>query len=261
MIQQLNLEKSIDNSDIVKMFGRISRRYDLANDFQSLFLHRLWKKRAVSLADVKTGSIALDICCGTGDISIELAKTGAFVIGVDLSIEMLNVASERAKNYFALPNCCPNAAYIPKNNLYKKKLNLHFIKADALNLPFADNLFDAITIGYGLRNLVDWRRGLVEMFRVAKPGGRIIILEFGKPENRLWRSLYFFYLKRIVPFLGKFTAGDYDAYFYIYESLVRYPGQYIVKEYLQNLGCIETKIIRILAGAMTINYCRKPLNQ
>lgn len=261
MPQQWNQkkEKPIEDSDIVKMFDRISRRYDLANDLQSLFLHRLWKKRAVALADVKSGSIALDICCGTGDISIELAKTGAFVIGVDLSVEMLNVASERSKDYFTLPKCCPNAACIPQNSFYNKELKSHLIKADALNLPFVDNSFDAITIGYGLRNLVDWKKGLAEMLRVAKPGGRIIILEFGKPKNRLWRGLYFFYLKRIVPFLGKFTAGDYDAYFYIYESLVRYPGQFIVNDFLQNLGCAETKIISILGGAMTINYCKKPV--
>jgi demethylmenaquinone methyltransferase/2-methoxy-6-polyprenyl-1,4-benzoquinol methylase len=132
-----------------------------------------------------------------------------------------------------------------------------FVKGDSLRLPFFDNSFDAITIGYGLRNLSDWKLAIAEMIRVAKPGGKIVILEFGKPELKLWRLIYFWYLKNIIPWLGKFTAGDFDAYYYIYESLMRYPGQFLVADEMSRAGCRNTQIINILGGAMTINYGEK----
>lgn len=245
-----------DKSSIEQMFNRISTRYDLANDLQSLFLHRYWKKRVVSLAGVPFGGCALDICCGTGDIAIELAKTGALVVGIDLSMPMLKIATQRLNKLtpsFSI-RCCPHFIYMPDKN---SKLNCHFIKADALDVPFRDNTFDAITIGYGLRNLVDWKKGLSEMFRVVKPDGRIVILEFGKPPNKIWNKIYFFYLKKVVPYIGKFVANDYQAYFYISESLERYPGQYVIDEALKEFGGFNNKIINILGGAMTINYCQK----
>lgn len=245
---------------VERLFTKIARRYDIANDLHSFFLHRRWKKRVAELARVDRDSIALDLCCGTGDIAFELAKHGSRIIALDFSQTMLEIAKNRWIRIKNSPNihrpCCAlNANLILKSS---ETGDICFVKADSLWLPFNDNSFDAITIGYGLRNLADWRRGLTEMFRVSKPGGRILILEFGKPELKLWRAIYFWYLEKIVPWLGKITAGDFNAYYYIYESLMRYPGQYLVSQEMSRLGYQNLKIISIFGGAMTINYGEKP---
>lgn len=253
------IESQKHSEKVERLFTKIARRYDLANDLQSFFLHRLWKKRVADLAEITKGSMALDLCCGTGDIAFELAKRGASVVAIDFSQTMLEHGINRwqsTKNSaIATRPCCP----LNPGSLMKIQIPsaVWFMKADCLTLPFKDNSFDAVTIGYGLRNLSDWKRGLSEMLRVTKKGGRVLILEFGKPESRIWRSLYFWYLRRVVPWLGKITAGDFDAYYYIYESLIRYPGQFIVNEEMAQLGCHETRIINILGGAMTINYGKK----
>ncbi len=244
-------------SDVEQMFNRIARHYDLANDLQSLFLHRYWKKKVKTLAAVSSKQYALDICCGTGDIAFELIQTGATVTGIDLSLPMLEIAQFRAQNSTPANGCCIHCDNRSKQNKITPKVS--FIKSDALNLPFKRNTFDVITIGYGLRNISDYSKAIAEMFRVLKPGGRIIILEFGKPQNRMWSNIYFFHLKKIVPLLGKLIAKDYDAYFYIYESLLKYPGQFVVDKMLKDIGGINNKIINIMGGAMTINYCEKPI--
>jgi ubiquinone/menaquinone biosynthesis methyltransferase len=161
------------------LFAAIARRYDLLNDLQSFGLHRLWKRRVVQLAAVKTGDRALDLCCGTGDISFALARRGAETTGLDFSPQMLEVAESRRR----------------ESKSQSQIANLKFIQGDAQQIPFPDNSFDIVTVGYGLRNLPSWERGLDEMFRVAKPGARLIVLDFGKPPNALWRAIYFTHLK------------------------------------------------------------------
>ena len=145
------------------LFARIARRYDFLNDLQSFGLHRNWKRRVLELAGVKDGSRALDLCCGTGDIAFGLAKKGAETTGLDFSPQMLEVAAQR---HLKSPN--------PK---------LKFIQGDAQNLPFADNQFDAVTVGYGLRNLTSWERGVEEMARVARQG----VVSF--PNFGHWRHI------------------------------------------------------------------------
>ena len=151
------------------LFGAIAGRYDLLNDLQSFGLHRAWKRRLVRLAAMGPDRRALDVCCGTGDVALALAATGAEVVGVDFSEPMLSVARERKP----------------------AEARVRFLQGDALNLPFADASFDAVTISYGLRNLADIPAGLRELWRVARPGGRVLVLDFGKPANRFWRALYF----------------------------------------------------------------------
>src|SRR5436190_19441191 len=138
------------------LFATIAPRYDLINDLQSFGLHRLWKKKLIQLANVKSGECALDLCCGTGDISFLLAERGAEVVGLDFSEAMLAVA--RAKT---------------QNSKFKIQ-NLEFIRGDAQQIPFPENHFDIVMVGYGLRNLTSWERGLEEMFRIVKPGGRLL---------------------------------------------------------------------------------------
>ncbi|HEY5346493.1 MAG TPA: ubiquinone/menaquinone biosynthesis methyltransferase [Verrucomicrobiae bacterium] len=231
------------------LFARIARRYDFLNDLQSFGLHRLWKRRVVKLAQIKNGDRALDLCCGTGDISFALARGGAETIGLDFSAQMLEVAANRSQKSEA-----GNQNKNPQSAIH----NPQFLQGDAQQLPFPENFCDIVTVGYGLRNLTSWERGLDEMFRVAKPGARLIVLDFGKPANALWRSLYFTHLKMSVPLMGWLFCGDASAYAYILESLKHYPAQLAVAEKMRALKLKNVRVINLLGGAMAINYGEKP---
>ena len=130
---------------------------------------------------------------------------------------------------------------------------------DALQIPFPDALFDIVTVGYGLRNLASWEKGLDEMHRVAKPGARLVVLDFGKPANALWRGIYFAHLKCTVPLLGWIFCGNADAYAYILESLKQYPAQPAVAAKMRELKLVNVRVINFLGGAMAINYGEKPV--
>ena len=220
------------------LFAAIARRYDLLNDLQSFGLHRRWKRRVAALAAAAPGTRALDLCCGTGDIAFALARRGAETTGLDFSEKMLEVAAAR---HFKSPIS-----------------NLKFIQGDAQQIPFPDNSFDIVTVGYGLRNLASWERGLDEMFRMARPGARLIVLDFGKPPNALWRKIYFTHLKISVPLIGWLFCGNARAYAYILESLKHYPAQLAVAEKMRVLKLANGRVINLLGGAMAINYGEKP---
>ena len=223
-----------------QLFDTIAPRYDLVNDLQSLGLHRRWKRRLVRLADSKPGDCALDVCCGTGDISLALARAGLKVVGLDFSEGMLAVARQR------LGRAGTGAG------------EAQFVKGDALHLPFADESFEVVTMGYGLRNLADWEGGLREMLRVLRPGGRLLVLDFGKPDNRVWRAIYFAYLKFVCPLLGRFITGDRESYAYILESLKHYAAQRGVAAKMTDLGMSAVRIVNFCGGATSINMAVKP---
>jgi demethylmenaquinone methyltransferase / 2-methoxy-6-polyprenyl-1,4-benzoquinol methylase len=223
-----------------QLFARIARRYDFLNDLQSFGLHRSWKQRVVALAKVTPDARALDLCCGTGDIAFALAQAGAPTTGLDFSAEMLGVAAQR------------------KQRIAAGKRAPEFIQADAQQLPFPENSFDIVTVGYGLRNLTSWERGLEEMGRVARPGARLVVLDFGKPPNALWRALYFLHLQLSVPLIGLLFCGNAQAYAYILESLKHYPAQLAVAEKMQAMNLKNIRVIHLLGGAMAINYAEKP---
>lgn len=225
-------------ASVNEMFARIARRYDRLNDLQSLGWHRRWKRRVVQLARVTPGVPALDVCCGTGDLALALARRGAQVTGLDFSPPMLAVAAARAQGQ--------DGATKPQ-----------FQQGDAQQLPYADNSFDIVTMGYGLRNLADWPRGVEEMARVARPGARILTLDFGQPANAAWRKIYFFHLRLTVPLIGRLFGGNAAAYAYILESLQHYPGQRAVAEKMRALKLENVRIINLLGGAMAINYAEK----
>jgi len=222
-------------SRVHDLFQRIARRYDLINDVQSLGWHRLWKRRVVRLAGGVAGRRALDVCCGTGDLALALARQGAAVVGLDFTEAMLEVARERSHRL-------PSTMRAPE-----------FVCGDAMRLPFPDAAFDVVTVGYGLRNLARWESGLAEMWRVLRPGGRLVVLDFGKPGNAAWRAAYFAYLRAAVPVLGWLFAGDAQAYAYILASLREYPAQQGVAAELRRLGCTEMQVIEPMGGAMGIN--------
>ena len=234
------------------LFAAIARRYDLLNDLQSFGLHRHWKRRVVELAAVRPGQRALDVCCGTGDIALALARAGTEVTGLDFSQAMLEIARTRGRKTEAGGR---KPAVRNPSSVFRPPV---FLQGDAQQLPFPDNSFDAVTVGYGLRNLASWETGLGEMFRVAKPGGRLVVLDFGKPPNALWRAIYFAHLKITVPLLGWLFCGNADAYAYILESLKHYPAQEGVAAKMRELKLSNVRVINLLGGAMAINYGEKP---
>jgi len=228
------------------LFAQVAPRYDLINDLQSFGLHRAWKRRVVRMANVKPGDRALDVCCGTGDIAFALAKAGAEVNAVDFSEAMLSVARGRITAAQQRSPTGDGRTALPRRP--------DFQHGDAQRLDFPDNTFDIVTVGYGLRNLSSWETGLREMHRVAKPGGRLLALDFGKPDNGLWRALYFTYLRCVVPMFGKLFCGDSATHAYILESLRHYPAQRGVAEAMRRLGCRDVRIVNLLRGAMSINF-------
>lgn len=227
------------------LFATVARRYDLINDLQSLGMHRRWKHRLVDWANVRPGDRALDLCCGTGDIAFALAARGAKVVGLDFSEAMLAVAEVRWRK--RNPKSSPQAGRNPQ-----------FLRSDAQQIPFAAASFDIVTVSYGLRNLTSWETGLREMCRVAKPGARLLVLDFGKPRNALWRAIYLCYLKFFVPIPGRIFCGNADAYAYILESLKHYPAQEGVVAAMRELGLANVRVVNLLGGAMSIHYGEKP---
>lgn len=220
------------------LFDRIAPRYDLINDLQSFGLHRWWKREMIELAAGKPVERALDLCCGTGDVTFALARRGLEVVGLDFSEPMLAVANHRLETR-------------------KESGQVKFLRGDAQQIPFPDGSFDLVTISYGLRNLADWEKGLREMLRVAKPGGRVLVLDFGRPDNALWRGIYFGYLRYFVPVLGKIFCGDADTHGYILESLLHYAGQRGVEEGMKRMGFAHVRVVNSLGGIMGINYGEK----
>jgi len=231
MSNSFNVQGDARAARVGQLFASIARRYDLLNDIQSLGLHRRWKQRLVCLAGVQPGDRILDICCGTGDLALRLAAAGAEVEALDFSASMLEVARRRATG----------------------RSNVNFIEGDAMALPFEGERFHAVTVGYGLRNLADWKVGLREMVRVCRPGGRILVLDFGKPDNRLLRGLYFGYLRFMVPLFGLLFCGNAAAYAYILESLLVYPAQRGVAAEMRALGLSDVAVHNLLGGMMSIN--------
>ena len=227
---------------VTDLFAQVAPRYDLINDLQSFGLHRSWKKRLLLLGAPQPGERVLDLCCGTGDIALASAARGAEVFGLDFSAPMLAIAQRRSGKIIGPIGTRP----------------VGWLQADAENLPFAADSFDLVTVGYGLRNLSSWERGLAGMFRVAKPGGRLLVLDFGKPENRLWRGIYFLYLKSVVPLLGRIFCGDSQTHAYILESLKNYPAQKGIAEKMTSLGLEHIRTLNLWGGMMSINFGRKP---
>lgn len=227
---------------VSELFARIAPRYDLINDVQSLGLHRLWKRRLVRMAAVRPGERALDLCCGTGDLAFRLANAGAGVTGLDFSEAMLQVARDKFKVHPATAG---------------SKFKVEFVQGDALQLCFPENTFDIVTIGYGLRNLADLDAGIREMLRVTRPGGRLLALEFGKPDNALCRAIYFGYLKMFLPVFGRIFCGSAAAYGYVLESLKHYPAQEGVSAKMREAGWQNVRLVNLIGGVMSIHWAEK----
>ena len=220
------------------LFAAIAPRYDLINDLQSFGVHRLWKRRLIGLAKLRPGERLLDLCCGTGDVALSGARQGVRVCGLVFSGPMLAVARQRG--------VVSGLAQPPV-----------WLRGDALRLPFGDGAFAAVTISYGLRNLADLDAGIREMLRVLRPGGRLLVLDFGKPPNRALRRFYFLYLRWFVPVFGRCFCGDAETHAYIYESLLHYPEAQALAETMRGSGCSAVRVLPLVGGCMSIHVATK----
>lgn len=221
------------------MFNNIASHYDFLNHFLSLGIDVLWRKKAVSILKKENPKIILDIATGTADFAIEnLNVNPDKVIGIDIAEEML--AKGRKK--------------ITDKNLSDK---IEIMKADAENLPFSNNTFDAITVGYGVRNFENLENGLKEMLRVLKPNGVAVILEFSKPKTFLFKHIYNIYFLHILPFLGKLISNDKNAYSYLPESVKFFPDGPEFLEILKKTGFKELKCVVLTFGISSIYVGRK----
>jgi demethylmenaquinone methyltransferase/2-methoxy-6-polyprenyl-1,4-benzoquinol methylase len=223
-----------------RMFTRLAQRYDLVNDVMSFGMHRKWKRETVRLAldGRRRPARVLDLCCGTGDMCFYAEETGAaLVVGADFTFSMLAVGKRRARSKTDDPD---------------------FVAADALRLPFRDGVFDAITVGYGLRNVADPQLALVEMRRVLAAGGRAVVLDFGKPDNPIAGALYNGYLRTMMPAVGLIFHGDHETYSYIPDSLARYPAQRGVEAMMREAGFTNVRFYNRLLGTMGLNVGEAP---
>jgi demethylmenaquinone methyltransferase / 2-methoxy-6-polyprenyl-1,4-benzoquinol methylase len=209
------------------MFDRIARVYDLMNSVMTAGMHHRWRERAADLARVGPGSRALDVATGTGDLAIELARRGADVKGLDFSERMLELARGKAPG-------------------------VEWARGDALELPYADGEFDAVTVGFGARNFSDLNRGLREMARVTRPGGRVVILEITTPHKPPLSWFFRLWFDRVVPVLGR-VAGDPDAYTYLPSSVRRFPGPRELGAVLEGAGLEDVRWVLTAGGIIAIH--------
>lgn len=213
------------------MFDEVSRRYDLANDLLSLGNSRLWRIALTRAVGARKGMRVLDVAAGTGTSSAALTTHGAHVVAADFSEGMLAVGRQRQA----------------ENPL------IEFVHADATKLPFTDNEFDAVTISFGLRNVSDPHRALTEMFRVTKPGGRIVICEFSHPPQQWIRKPYFFYTKHVMPHLAGALTGAGEAYEYLNDSIVEWPNQQTLAAWMREAGFEQVAYRNLSAGIVALH--------
>jgi demethylmenaquinone methyltransferase / 2-methoxy-6-polyprenyl-1,4-benzoquinol methylase len=227
-----------DSDRVREMFAAIAPRYDFLNHFLSASIDRRWRRAAVRKVRELVGpapALCLDSCCGTGDLAIALQRgLRTRVIASDFCHPMLSRATAK-----------PSAA------------DIRAVEADALRLPFENEMFDAVTTGFGLRNLEDPSRGLQETYRVLRPGGAAVILEFSQVEVPVIREIYNLYFRYILPRLGAVVSGDAYAYQYLPDSVRRFPAQKELAEMMRARGFREVEYRNLMGGAVALHWGRR----
>jgi len=219
------------------VFDSVASNYDLMNDLMSMGIHRIWKKFAVELAGIRSGQKILDLASGTGDLAARFSTlvgpTGQVIMS-DINAAMLNEGRNRMLDEGHIGN-------------------VQYAQINAQFLPFADNTFDCITIGFGLRNVTDKQLALDAMYRALKPGGRIMVLEFSHPTTKPLQKLYDLYSFKLLPFIGKVVAKDEDSYRYLAESIRMHPDQDTLKDMLTEAGFEDSDYHNLSGGIVAVH--------
>lgn len=222
-----------------EMFGRIAPRYDLLNHLLSFNIDRVWRRRLIaSVAPIleRPDAVALDLCCGTGDVMLAMAaRAKGSVYGSDFSHPMLTAAHSKALSANAAPL---------------------LFEADGLSLPLADRSLDLITIAFGFRNFANYRAGLAEIVRVLRPGGTVAILEFAPPPDTLFGRLYTFYSRRVLPKLGGLISGSPEAYEYLPQSVSRFPDPGELAQEMRRSGFAAVRFELLTGGSVALHVAR-----
>ena len=227
---------SKDPDDMSGMFDHVAPGYDRTNAVLSVGNAALWRIATTKAVDPKPGERILDIACGTGTSTVPLARSGATVVGIDFSPQMIAEAG-------------------------KKHPKIEFREADATKLPFGDDEFDAVTISFGLRNVQDPKKALAEMYRVLKPGGRLVVCEFSKPPRAILRAGYYAYLKVVAPMVVGITSSNPEAYRYLVESIRDWPDQGTLSQWIRGVGFSRVAYRNLTAGVVALHRGRKPEDQ
>jgi demethylmenaquinone methyltransferase/2-methoxy-6-polyprenyl-1,4-benzoquinol methylase len=218
------------------MFGQVAPRYDLLNHLLSFQIDRYWRARTVSrVADIleRPEARVLDLCCGTGDLMLALEKRrGKPILGSDFCHPMLTTAWQKT---------------------VRKHFSSQVFESDALQIPVRDGSLDLITIAFGFRNLASYRKGLIELARVLRPGGKLAILEFSQPPNRAFAAFYSFYSTRILPRIGGAISGSSDAYTYLPESVKKFPGPEELAAQMHDCGFDPVTFERLTFGIVALH--------
>lgn len=231
MSQQQSKEERVHH-----VFEKIYNKYDAMNSIISFQRHKAWRKDVMKRMQVEEGAMALDVCCGTGDWAISLAEeigTSGEIIGLDFSENMLSVAKQKKEEH----------------NIKQ----LQFIHGNAMEMPFKDNTFDYVTIGFGLRNVPDYLTVLQEMYRVVKPGGKVVCLETSQPELIGFRQLYYFYFRFIMPAFGRLFAKSYKEYAWLHESAKNFPDKKELKKMFLEAGFSKVDIKSYTGGVAAMH--------
>ena len=222
---------------VADVFHSVADKYDVMNDLMSFGIHRIWKKITIEYSSMRKGQKVLDLAGGTGDLTAkfsQLVGDDGLVVLADINESMLKVGREKLRD----------------KGLFK---NIEYVQANAEELPFADNFFDCITISFGLRNVTDKNKALQSMWRVLKPGGRLLILEFSKPQYPILNKAYDLYSFTMLPLMGKVIANDADSYRYLAESIRMHPDQKTLKKMMEDAGFVDVKYHNMTGGIVALH--------
>lgn len=227
---------------VAGVFHSVAAKYDLMNDLMSAGVHRIWKRFTIELSGVRPGNRVLDLAGGTGDLAAKFSKLvgpEGQVVLADINESMLRIGRDKLTDLGLVGN-------------------LQYTQANAEALPFPDNHFDCITIAFGLRNVTDKDAALRSMLRVLKPGGRLLVLEFSKPQHELLGKAYDTYSFKVLPTMGKLVANDAESYRYLAESIRMHPDQETLKEMMEDAGFARCEFYNMTGGIVAVHKGLKP---
>lgn len=240
-----------DPAAVREMFGSIAPRYDLLNSLLSAGRHHAWRRAAVARLHPEPGDLVLDLCGGTGDLSLAAARAGGRVVCCDFSEGML----VRAERKFG---AAEGAGTAGESGAGVRPVRPRTLQADALRLPFADGRFDAVTIGFGIRNLRSLEEGFAEMLRVLRPGGTLCVLEFSRPVAGFFASVYGFYLNRVLPRVGDALSRREGPYGYLARTVGEFPPADVLAGKMSAAGYTDVSWIHLTGGIVAVHTGRRP---